>query len=142
MELLLNSMEIRPGHGVLHYLVRWRGHTSADDEWLLAEELAHCPERVAEYDAAAQRRRHARWTAGALAVPAGGVAATAAPAGFRLATTAEVLAGAALVGRSILYRWPVQGWVLGKVVWVSLAAGFSHVVSYARGSALRVGAAA
>ncbi len=59
-----------------------------------------------------------------------------------MATTAELLAGAALVGRSILYRWPVQGWVLGKVVRVSLAAGFSHVVSNARGSALRVGAAA
>jgi hypothetical protein len=41
-EVLLNRKEIR---GVLHYLVRWRGHTSADDEWLLAEELAHCQER-------------------------------------------------------------------------------------------------
>ncbi len=50
-----------------------------------------------------------------------------------MATTAELLAGAALVGWSILYRWPVQGWVLGKVVRVSLAAGFSHVVRYARG---------
>ncbi len=48
-----------------------------------------------------------------------------------------MLAGAAaLVGRSILYRWPVQGWVLGKVVRVS------HVVRYARGSALGVGVAA
>ncbi len=114
--------------------------------------MAHCPERVAEYDAAAPRRRRARGTAGASAVPAGGVAVTPpplAPAGFRLATTAEVLAGAqaALVGRSILYRWPVhrwpvQGWVLGKVVRVSRAAGFSHVVRYARGSALGVGVAA
>ncbi len=42
MELLLNCKEIR---SVLHYLVQWRGHTSADDEWLRAEELAHCPER-------------------------------------------------------------------------------------------------
>jgi hypothetical protein len=141
VELLLNRKEIR---GVLHYLVRWRGHTSADDEWLRAEELAHCPERVAEYDAAAPRRRRARGTAGASAVPAGGLAVTAppvAPAGFRLATTAELLAGAALVGRSILYRWPVQGWVLGKVVRVSRAARFSHVVRYARGSALGVGVA-
>jgi hypothetical protein len=58
VELLLNRKEIC---GVLHYLVRsqWRagGHTSADDEWLRAEALAHCPERVAEYDAAAPRRR-------------------------------------------------------------------------------------
>ncbi len=43
MELLLNSKEIRV---VLQYLVRWRSHTSADHEWLRAEELAHCPERV------------------------------------------------------------------------------------------------
>ncbi len=89
VELLLNRKEIR---GVLHYLVRWRGHTSADDEWLLAEELAHCPdrdsERVTEYDAAAPRCRRAHGNAGVSAVPAGGVAATA-PAGsrFRLATT-------------------------------------------------------
>ncbi len=33
VELLLNRKEIR---GVLHYRVRWRGHTSADDEWLRA----------------------------------------------------------------------------------------------------------
>jgi hypothetical protein len=65
-----------------------------------------------------------------------------APAGFRLATAGEVLTGAALVGRSILHRGPVQGWVLGKVEpggWV-----LSHGVRYARpgGSALGVGEAA
>ncbi len=56
-----------------------------------------------------------------------------APAGFRLAAVAEVLAGAALVGRDILYRWPVQGWVLGKAFRVSRAAGFAHGIRYARG---------
>ena len=49
MELLLNWRLVR---GVTRYLVRWRGHTSADDAWLRLEELAHCPEKVAEYDAA------------------------------------------------------------------------------------------
>ena len=140
MELLLNRKEIR---GVLHYHVRWRGHTSADDEWLRAEELAHCPELVAEYDAAAPRRRGAcRGRAGAPpAAPAAAAVAVAPPvalAGFWLATPAEVLTGAALVGWSILYRWPVQGWVLGKVVRVNRAAGFSHGVWYAWGSALGV----
>ena len=53
LELLLNRREVR---GVTRYLVRWRGHTSADDEWLRAEELSHCQEKVAEYDAAAPRR--------------------------------------------------------------------------------------
>ncbi len=52
VELLLNRKEIR---WVLHYLVLWLCHISADDEWLWAEELAHCSERVAEYDAAAPR---------------------------------------------------------------------------------------
>jgi hypothetical protein len=50
VELLLNRRLVR---GVTRYLVRWRGHSSADDEWLRAEALAHCQEKVAEYDAAA-----------------------------------------------------------------------------------------
>ena len=42
------------------YLVRcWRVHTSADDEWLWLEELVSHQEKVAEYDAAAPRRRAA-----------------------------------------------------------------------------------
>jgi hypothetical protein len=46
--------------GVIRYPVRWRGHLSVDDEWLRLEALAHCPEKVAEHDAAAPRRRHAQ----------------------------------------------------------------------------------
>jgi len=139
VELLLNCRKVR---GVTRYLVRWKGHTSADDEWLRAEELAHCPEKVAEYDAAAPRRRAVlRGGQGAAAVApspvlAGAVAPLLAPTGFRVATTAEVLTGAALVGRGVLYRWPAEGWVSGKVVRVSRAAGFSHVVRYGRASAL------
>ena len=54
---LLNHKTTR---GVTRYLVRWHGHTSADDGWLRTEQLVHCPEKVAEYDAAAPRRRAAR----------------------------------------------------------------------------------
>ena len=43
VELLLNWRLVR---GVTRYLVRWRGHTSADDAWLRLEELTHCPEKV------------------------------------------------------------------------------------------------
>ena len=43
MELLLKRKMKR---GVTRYLVRWRGHTSAADECLRAEELLHCPEKV------------------------------------------------------------------------------------------------
>ncbi len=53
VELLRNRTEKR---GATRYVVRWRGHTSADDKRLRAEELAHCPEKkVAEYYAPAPR---------------------------------------------------------------------------------------
>ena len=53
-----------------------------------------------------------------------------------MATPDEVLTGKALVGRSILYLWPAHGWVQGRVARISRASGFSHVVRYARASAL------
>ncbi len=97
VELLLNHKEIR---GVVRHFGGRRVAAGGG--------VAHCPERVAKYDPAAPRCRRARRTARASAVPAGGLAATApplAPAGFRrtfrLATTAESLAGAVLVGRKV-----------------------------------------
>ncbi len=45
-ELLLNRKTQR-GVRVTRYFVRWRNHTSADDEWLRLEELFHCQEKVA-----------------------------------------------------------------------------------------------
>jgi len=137
VELLLNRRTVR---GVTRYLVRWRGHASADDEWLRLEELAHCPAKVAEYDAAAPRRRHAARRGAAApaaalpAVPA--PAPLAAPPGFRLAVPAEVVTGTALVGRTVLFHWPTAGWVRGTVGRRSRAAGFSHVVRYGPRSAL------
>ena len=140
VELLLNRRLVR---GVLRYLVRWRGHTSADDEWLRVEELAHCPEKVAEYDATAPRRRAARRTDPAaapasaqLAPPALDPAPLVPPAGFRLADSSEGMEGTALVGKAVLYRWPVEGWVCGTVARRSRTVGFSHVVRYGRASAL------
>ena len=153
VELLLNRRTVR---GVTRYLVRWQGHTSADDLWLRREELSHCLEKVAEYDAAAPRRRAAR--RGAAAAPAGGPlvlgpagpaessavpgragpgpTALVAPPGFRLADPPEFVSGSALVGRVVLFRWPADGWVRGTVARRSRATGFSHVVRYGPRSAL------
>jgi hypothetical protein len=133
----------QPPVGAWRHVVWWRGHTSADDEWLRAEELTHCPEKVAEHDATAPRRRAARRT-DPTAEPAAAPPATpppappplVPPAGFWLAASSEVRAGAALVGQVVLYRWPVEGWVRGTVAGRSQAAGFSHVVLYGRTSAL------
>ena len=150
VELLLNRREIR---GVTRYLVRWCGHTSADDEWLRAEELLHCPEKVAEYEAAAPRRRAAhRGGPGAVAGPSAAVPARVPvaappavlipPAGSRVAAAAEVLTGKALIGRWVLYYWTEAGWVWGRVASVSRSVGFSHVVKYCPSSALGAGAVA
>jgi hypothetical protein len=139
VELLLNRKTTK--REVTRYLARWRGHTSADDAWLRVEELGHGLEQVAEYDAAAPRRRGDWGARAAAAIPVEGEAALTppmAPDGFRLAAV-EALTGKELVGRSILYRWPGHGWVRGRVVRISRAARFSHGVRYARGSAVGVG---
>ena len=145
------------------YFVRWRGHTSADDEWLRAEELGHggtarqCPVKVAEYDAAALRRRAIRrGDSGPAAVPVpaaragarvavpppAGPAQLVSPARSRVALATEVRQGKALVGHLVLYCWPAEGWARGRVVGVSRAAGLSHVVGYGPTSALGAAAVA
>ena len=55
-----------------------------------------------------------------------------APAGFRVAAHSEVLGGAAMVGRVVLYLWQAEGcqWIHGTVAHRSRASGFSHVVRY------------
>ena len=153
VELLLNCKTVR---GVTRYLVRWRGHTSADNSWLRVDELAqaHCAEKVAECDAAAPRCRAARRSRHAAAVPPATLPAApapvpvppplVAPAGFRLAGPSEVVGGSAraLVRRAILVFWRTVGCVCGTVARRSrvTVAGFSHVVRYRPRSAL--GAAA
>ncbi len=94
----------------------------------------HCQEKVAEYDATAPRRREARRAAPAAAAtaatpapPAPAPAPLVAPAGSRLAASSEGLVGTALVGQTVLHRWPADGWVRGTVTARSRAAGFSHV---------------
>ena len=56
--------------------------------------------------------------------------------GNPIAAPSEVPAGAALVGRAVLYQWPTEGWVRGTVARRCRAAGFSHVVRYGRTSPL------
>ena len=104
--------------------------------------MAHYPEKVAEYDAAAPRRRTARRIArgaGPVQAPAPSdapaLARLVAPAGFRIAAHSEVpAAGAALVGpgprRAAGGTLPMagpgrraEGWVRGTVARRSRAAG-------------------
>jgi hypothetical protein len=129
-------------HGVAtRYLVRGGAAIRPHGEWLRADDLGHCPEKAAEYDAAAPRRRAAhRGDSGTVtaAVPApaarastgvpvpvpppAGPAPLVSPAGFRrrpyyraaLATKVRSRSGQALVGHRLLYRWPAEECVRGR----------------------------
>ncbi len=85
VELLLNRKSKR---GVTHYLVQWRGHTSADDEWIRAEELLYCQEKVAEFEAS-PAARHAGAAVPAPTAPVPAPALLQPPVGFRLASATE-----------------------------------------------------
>ena len=132
MTQLLNR---RVARRVTLYPGRWRGHTSADDEWLLLKGLAHCREKVVEYDATALCRRAARRALPDAAPAPAPAAPRASPA--RVDTTCgarRVSAGGSVRGRSrpgprrpagaVLlagYRW-----VRGTAARRSRATGFSH----------------
>ena len=146
MELLINRRRVRRVTRYLHqYLVRRRGHTSADDEWLREEELAHCREvdvvRVAGTHRLAARSRAAAAVAAAAATscrPAAGGCFGRLPADSSR-SPAEVATGPALLGRTVLCCWPGppgDGWVRGTVVRRSRTQGFSHVIRYGPRSAL------
>ena len=114
------------------------------------EELDHCRELMAEHDAIAPTRRAARRAAHqaarqpACSVPVAVPAAAALPglvlqvvlAGWLPATPREVVTGAALVGRPVLFSWPDKGWVQGRVARVSRTPGFSLVIQYGQQLAL------
>lgn len=149
VEMLLNRKT--SSKGVTRYLVRFRGHTSAEDEWIREEELGHCLEKVAEYDVAAPRRRAAQRMEAqgrrALVdsqppIPAvGGGPALAAqaphpPPGFRFALSHELRGERALTGTKVLYFWPAHGWLQGRVGKICPRPAFSHVVAYRKSSAL------
>jgi len=57
-----------------------------------------------------------------------------APAGFRLAAPEELRLGHRLVRSHILFYWPSDGWLRGRVTECRRRGQFTHVVSYPRDS--------
>jgi hypothetical protein len=150
VEMLVGRRTFRGG---VEYLVRWRGLGPEEDSWLRADDLSNCQERVAEFEAAAPRRRAGRRALrpDSALTPTGAIAVTPtaileqvsdpgvrprpqAPDGFVIAATG-IVQGPELVNRFILFWWPQLGWQLGKVrrvgTTVSVKRGFSHMVTYA-----------
>ena len=131
VELLLNHRRVR---GVTRYLVRWRGHTSADGEWLLEEELVYCRDKVAEYCHPPPRRRRRLRRGGRHFLPPRRWWSLQPASGCRLPPRRR--RAHALVGRTVLYYWPGDGWVRGTAARRSRTQRHSHVVRYGPRSAL------
>ena len=139
VDQLLNRKTVR---GRTYYLVRWQGHASAADSWEPAEHLENCPERVAEYEAAASRRpspsglRRAHQRAGppplaqAATPPALPPPPAAAPPPQPPPGWASVAVGSQDLGSALLYWWPDEGWQLGRVRRRCRRAPITHVVGY------------
>jgi len=135
VEQLLNRKTLR---GRTYYLVRWQGHASAEDSWEPVEHLANCPERIAEYEAAAPRRPKARRAQQRTrdlpaqvspplpADPPPGPTRPDPPPGWAVVA----VAGPPGLGSAILYWWPDEGWQLGHVRRRSRKAPFTHVVGF------------
>ncbi len=91
---------------------------------------------MAKYDASPAARPQ---RAGSVAPPQP-PAPLLAPAGFLLATGTELLSWAELVGVWMLYLWPLESWVAGRVWRVCRRGGFSHLVGYASSESSPLGA--
>ena len=140
VEQILNRKTIR---GRTHYLVRWKGQSSADDSWEPVEHLTNCAERLAEYEAAAPRRPKARRAATRQTQARGGTSSAPSappsplpspPAGWSLGAWAPPA-----VGDAVLYWWPEAGWQRGRVARLATRAPFTHVVRYRRPAAAFTG---
>ena len=118
-----------------YVLVRWAGHDASGDTWEPLDNLTNCEEAVAAFERATGRslpRRAPPPPAAAAAPP------PIPPAGFTVDPAPPGDLRAALVGRTILYWWPEDGWQRGTVARLCPRGAFSHVVAYTRQtSALR-----
>ena len=120
-----------------YVLVRWPGvgHDSSGDTWELLDNLTNREEAVAAFELATGRSLPRRAPP---PLAAAGAPPPIPPAGFTVDLVPPGDLRAALVGRTILYWWPEDGWQRGTVARLCPRGAFSHVVAYTRQtSALR-----
>ena len=124
-------LKFRLRSGRPQLLVRWAGHDASGDTWEPLEHLTNCEDAIRDFE----RARGCTVPRPSPPPPsraAGGRAAPLPPSGFVVDTAPPPDLGAALVGRSILYWWPTDGWQRGTIARVCPRAPFSHVVAYHR----------
>ena len=118
-------------------LVRWAGLDAAGDTWEPLDNLTNCEAASAAFERATGRSLPRPAPPPPFA-GAAGAPASLPPAGYTVDVAPPGDLGAALVGRTLLYWWPTDGWQRGTVARLCPRGAFSHVVAYTRQtSALR-----
>ncbi len=129
-------LKFKMRYGRPHVLVRWAGRDASGDTWEQLDNLTNCEEAISTSELATGCTLPRPPPA-----PPGRAAASSAPlapVGFAVEAAPPGDLGAALVGRTILYWWPTDGWQRGTVAHLCPRGVFSHVVAYSRqSSALR-----
>jgi hypothetical protein len=120
-----------------YVLVRWAGLDAAGDTWEPLDNLTNCEAAIAAFE-----RATGRFIPRPAPPPpfagAAGAPPQLPPAGYTVDAAPPGDLGAALVGRTLLYWWPTDGWQRGTVARLCPRGAFSHVVAYTRQtSALR-----
>ena len=131
-------LKFKMRYGRPYVLVRWAGLDAAGDTWEPLDNLTNCEAAIA---AAFERGTGRSIPRPAPPPPFAGAASAPAPmppAGYTVDVAPPGDLGAALVGRTLLYWWPTDGWQRGTVARLCPRGAFSHVVAYTRQtSALR-----
>ena len=131
-------LKLRLSAGRPQLLVRWAGRDASGDTWEPLQHLTNCEEAIRAFEIA-------RGVVVPRPLPpppsavCGGVSPPLPSPGFEVAAAPGALGGA-LIGRTLLYWWPDDGWQQGTVARLCPArrAPFTHVVAYhRRSSALR-----
>jgi hypothetical protein len=123
-------LKFKMRYGRPYVLVRWAGCDASGDTWEPLDNLTNCAQAIAAFEQAIGRSLPRP----ALAPPVlpGAAPPPIAPSGFTVDAAPPGDLGIALVGRTILYWWPSDGWQRGTVARLCPRGAFSHVVAYSR----------
>ena len=101
-------------YGRPYVLVRWAGLEAAGDTWELLDNLTNCEAAITAFEQATGRSLP-RPVPPPPSTDAASAPAPLPPAGYTVDAAPPGDLGAVLVGRTLLYWWPTDGWQRGTV---------------------------
>ena len=120
------------------FLARWVGMDRTHDQWVPLTDMTNCEEAFLAFEERSgvplPRPPPSHNPGPPPSAPPASPPPPFAPAGFRLAAPEELRLGHRLVRSHILFYWPSDGWLRGRVTECRRRGQFTHVVSYPRDS--------